>query len=213
MDFALKHIHNTYPDAPIVGLGTSMGAGIILKYAAETGDECLLLGIAAAGTPFDYNVIRDRLNSWWPYLGYADQFIVSQIKERFFAVKSELVSMQDQLKEKGICLEEVANCQSSKEFDTKFTIKLYGYESPEKYYDEASVVHVLEKIKVPVLSLNSKDDPIVYAKCIPYEKLKERPNIILAVTELGGHISWYSGIKPKRWYQKPCLEFLDALLD
>ena len=196
-----------------MGLGTSMGAGLLLKYAAKAGQNCVLRGIAAAGTPFDYAIIRQVLQNWWPYFGYSDQFIIAQVKERFYAAQPELITMKDELHEKGINLEEVANSKTSKEFDTKFTIRVCGYESTEEYYNDASVVHALHKIQVPVLALSSKDDPIVSSKCIPYEKVRGNPNIVLAVTELGGHIGWYTGVVPERWYAKPCLEFLDALIE
>ena len=189
-----------------------MGAGLLLKYAANSGESCIFKAIAAVSTPFDYIITREVLNNWWPYFGYSDKYIIKSLREQYDSVFSYLVGMKKKLEEQGISLEEISNCKSSLEFDTKFTIKLYGYESPEKYYHDASVVHRLENIKIPVLALSSKDDPIVSPRCIPYDRLKEIPNVVLAVTFIGGHVSWYTGIKPERWYSKPCLEFLDAVL-
>jgi len=53
-------------------------------------------------------------------------------------------------------------------------------------------------IKIPTLLINARDDPIVSRKCIPFAELKQNPNIILAETCKGGHVCWFTGLKPKR---------------
>jgi len=61
--------------------------------------------------------------------------------------------------------------------------------------------------------LHAKDDPIAVRKSIPIETLKENPNIIYAETNRGGHLCWFTGFRPKRWYSKPTVEFLDKVLE
>lgn len=46
-----------------------------------------------------------------------------------------------------------------REFDTRFTSKLFGYESCEHYYKEASLHDKIHALEVPVLTLNAADDP------------------------------------------------------
>ena len=57
----------------------------------------------------------------------------------------------------------------------------------------------------------SKDDPIVSFASMPFKELQENPNITLEATEKGGHLCWFEGMKPKRWYPKPVLKFLRSL--
>ena len=54
----------------------------------------------------------------------------------------------------------------------------------------------------------SEDDPIVSFKSMPLESLKMNRNINLYITEKGGHLCWFSGLKPKRWYPIPVLKYL-----
>ena len=212
--YAISKIQKKHPKASIVGLGTSMGAGILLKYATETGENCTLKAIAAVATPFDYIICREHLNSWWPYLGLSDLFILSALEDQLESISTDLLlNYNDELLEKKIVLKEVVKARSSLEFDQKFTIKLYGYENTDEYYKQASVASSLNKIQIPVLALSSKDDPVVTASCIPYEQFYHNPNLVLAITNVGGHVGWFTGLSPKRWYPKPCLEFLDSILD
>lgn len=55
--------------------------------------------------------------------------------------------------------------------------------------------------------MTSKDDPIVSYNAFPYENIKNNPNIKFVATEKGGHVCWFHGLIPKRWYPKPTLDF------
>jgi predicted alpha/beta-fold hydrolase len=59
--------------------------------------------------------------------------------------------------------------------------------------------------------MNSIDDPIVSSEGIPQE-LKDNPNVEFVLTNSGGHMCWYEGIIPKRWYPKPTINFINKLL-
>ena len=190
-----------------------MGAGLILRYASTTREKCLFKGIVAVAAPFDYIECRAKLNSIWPYFGYADDFIVKSLTDQVKSVLVYLKTMEDDLKEKGIDIERVLNIKTSREFDEEFTVKMIGIDKPEDYYIQASVGYNLNDIKVPTLSLNSEDDPIVPFNKEFARQIISNHNILLVYTKLGGHVGFYTGIKPKRWYVVPCLEFLKACSD
>lgn len=57
----------------------------------------------------------------------------------------------------------------------------------------------------------SKDDPIVSYTSMPMKSIESNPNITLHATERGGHLCWFEGLKPKRWYPKPVLQYLRTL--
>ena len=51
-----------------------------------------------------------------------------------------------------------------REFDSKFTIPMFGFTSTEEYFAVASPDNKIDRVRVPVLCLNAADDPLV-----PYE--------------------------------------------
>lgn len=66
----------------------------------------------------------------------------------------------------------------------------------------------IKKIKLRTLLMTSKDDPIVSYSSMPHEEIAANDKIKFVATEKGGHMCWFEGIIPKRWYPKPTLDFL-----
>jgi len=209
LDFIVNLILNRYPDAPLVALGTSMGANLLLKYAGEMGKDCKLLGIAAVSTPFDIVLCSRHLRKPWPTASLPDQYLTKNIT-RVFRENRDFLSSFEEL---GVDMDMAAQATRSYEFDKLVTCKILGLRNPEQYYRKESCVNVLHSIEVPVFALSSLDDPVVTKDCIPYEEFTTNPNMILAVTNLGGHIGWFTGLwTPKRWYAYPCAEYLDNVI-
>lgn len=59
--------------------------------------------------------------------------------------------------------------------------------------------------------MTSKDDPIVSYASMPIESIRKNKNIKFVTTEKGGHLCWFEGIVPKRWYPKPTLDYLKTI--
>ena len=117
------------------------------------------------------------------------------------------------MEKKGIDLDKVMKSRTVYELDASFTAKINGFKSAEEYYDNSRGDAYLRNVKIPVLALNSMDDPVIHSDVIPFKDFENYENIILATTTTGGHLGWYKGIFiPTSWFQVPCLEFLDACL-
>eukprot|EP00347_Sterkiella_histriomuscorum_P007208 403349846 len=88
--------------------------------------------------------------------------------------------------------------------------------------NQIDLTKILEKIKtltdfdlhitIPTFILMSKDDPIVGERSIDYEGCQGNNNIILGVTEHGGHMGYFDSFySTQQWFVKPIFEFLNAL--
>jgi pimeloyl-ACP methyl ester carboxylesterase len=53
------------------------------------------------------------------------------------------------------------------------------------------MTHVWGQVNVPLLCLNAEDDPIIPATALPHEDAQAAPNVVLAVTALGGHVAHF----------------------
>lgn len=83
--------------------------------------------------------------------------------------------------------------------------------SGEAYYTWASSDRYLKDVRVPLLALNAKDDPV-----IGYYPLDVGSNgyVALACTTGGGHLGWFEsdgGYKVRRWVTRPILEWMRAV--
>lgn len=88
----------------------------------------------------------------------------------------------------------------------------FPFDSGIDYYIWASSHNVLSNIRVPFLTFNSVDDPIV--RSVP-DGADGNGFIVMAVTSGGGHLGWFEAGdqlgETKRWIRKPVLEWLRAV--
>lgn len=194
MGFTIEHAKKKYPQAKIVGLGTSMGANVILKYVGEAKDQCSLLAVAVISCPFDILLCSKALMKSHPSPNITDQLLVESFVKLLKANKD--FYMPHDL---PINLEEALRSKTTREFDELFTRRIHGYRSPEHYYREVSCVNYLHQITIPVFALSSLDDPVITKDCIPFEEFSHNSNLVLAITRSGGHLGWFTGfIRPRR---------------
>ena len=99
------------------------------------------------------------------------------------------------------------------EFDQAFT-RVAGGPSPQfpfadynAYYIGCSTHDILDKITVPVLSINSADDPVV--RSVPMDG-GGNGLVAMVLTAGGGHLGWFTSGKKRidRWSTEPVLEWL-----
>jgi predicted alpha/beta-fold hydrolase len=109
-------------------------------------------------------------------------------------------------------MKKVKSSQNLMEFHTHLTAKIIGYPSAKEIFDEYTITDSeLKSLNIQTLMMLSKDDPIVSYKSMPFESLSSNEKITLYSTEKGGHLCWFEGLKPKRWYPKPVLQYLKTL--
>ena len=109
-------------------------------------------------------------------------------------------------------MEEVKRSQNLSEFHNAITAKILGFSSADELFTHYDISPAdIDKIQVNTLLMTSKDDPIVSYSSMPHKEIKENPNIRFVATERGGHLCWFEGIIPKRWYPRPTLEYLRSI--
>lgn len=90
----------------------------------------------------------------------------------------------------------------------------FPFKSEWDYYAWASSHHSLKDVRVPLLTVNSEDDPIV--REVPID-CNGNGYVAIALTPGGGHLGWWETdyqskerFAVKRWISKPVLEWLRA---
>ncbi|KNZ51441.1 hypothetical protein VP01_3953g2 [Puccinia sorghi] len=102
--------------------------------------------------------------------------------------------------------------QSLYEFDSIVTRALGRFGSTEAYYKSQSSTLFVEGVRVPLLSINALDDPIVTPDAIPVESVLENPYLVVLISKHGGHLGWFEGFwKPRRMIHRPIIEWLRAM--
>ena len=76
-------------------------------------------------------------------------------------------------------------------FDSLVRSRLLGYRSTAHMHSSLSCYMHIHKVKVPVMFLHAKDDPIVNFSQVPTDQIKLNPNFFMALSQTGGHCEFY----------------------
>ena len=210
IDTCLEMIKKEFPKAKIFGISGSFGANNLLYYLGEKNKEL----------PKNKKKIDAAVSFSNPY----NMEMCSRLCEG--TIISSLVTFLEQRNTRKIkdsidrCpnlsymnTQELLQCESPYLFDEIFNGRLHGYKTATQYYRQISAVKNLTEIDVPVLCINSLDDPITPYQAIAYDDIKLNPNIFLIVTDKGAHMAFISNEKLtelKQWNLKPAFEFLNC---
>ncbi|TIA85895.1 hypothetical protein E3P99_03868 [Wallemia hederae] len=240
---AVLYLKNLYPSAEMVAIGFSLGANIITKFCADEGNGCPFKAAVVLANPWDLHKGSQELES--SYLGH---YFYNR------AMSSSMLALLNahEYAFKDTHAAELAEVNSLRwptirQFENIITRKVGGHPpdfplpDAETYCIWSSSANYIEHIKIPILALNSEDDPIAFKAAWPepsdeYKtspsnlyKCKANPLVHILHTKHGGHMSWFEGghpfsffkagptyddnyPPPRRWFAKPVAQLVGELL-
>ncbi|KAJ3109959.1 hypothetical protein HDU96_007038 [Phlyctochytrium bullatum] len=206
---ATAFIKRHFPDVPQIGIGFSLGANIMTKFVGEDGVKSPFIACVPVANPFDLLQGSHALHSSWIgreiYSYKMTQGLINMFQRHQHMLHTGPQSPFDP--------HEVATAKSLTEFDDAVTRRAFGFRTVHEYYRMGSSAQYVPDIRIPTLFLSALDDPIASYKTLPVFEAKANPNIIIATTARGGHIGWYEGLVPTRWFQRPVVEFVKAMFE
>eukprot|EP00667_Euglena_gracilis_P003507 EG_transcript_3518 len=220
---AVRHIREQLlgPGGRLVAVGWSNGGTIINNVLGEQGttytDSSYRIDAAATlACPLRMVVAAENFKKWFNRYVY-DRMVALSLLD-MLAPALPLFDGQaiDTLdgKKCTIDVKKLMQCDTIAGIDDVLTCKILGFPSVQEYYRHASSHQRLKDIPVPTLIVNALDDPMAPGAGIAYEEAVSNPNLMLAVTEHGGHLGWCdkqpAGEGPK-WIERVCLDFFDAI--
>ena len=210
IDLCLDSIKEVYPNAKIFGISGSFGANNLLYYLGEKNklypkDKKKIEAAVSFSNPYNMEICS-RLCE-----GTIISTLVTHLEQRNSRKIKESIDKCPNLS--YMDTKELINCEDPYLFDEIFNGRLHGYKTATEYYRGISAVKNLIDIDVPVLCINSTDDPITPYQAIAYDDIRLNPNIFLIVTDKGAHMAFVSNEKLtelKQWNLIPAFEFLNC---
>jgi predicted alpha/beta-fold hydrolase len=189
--------HDARPPVHLVGY--SLGGNMVLKLAGELGDEApeLVASVCGVSTPIDLSacarLLAQRQN---------------RIYERRF-----LKRMRERVAANGrFSAAETMPARTIWQFDDMFTGPAFGFGGAEHYYETQSSRQFLERIRVPVLLIQAKDDIFIPFEIFEHPAVRANPRVCLHATEHGGHLGFLSRKRPRFWVDQTVLEWIGGQL-
>jgi uncharacterized protein len=194
-----RQIHERDPTLPLFLIGFSLGGNVVLKLAGELGERAreLMAGIAAISTPIDLAACVRMLDKPSNRL-YAWRF-VDRLKKR--------ILLKERLSPGLFDLRHLPRVKTVYEFDDKFTARSFGFGTADNYYATQSSNQYLERIRVPALLVQAKDDPMIPFSVYHHPAIASNPFLQLLAVEHGGHLGFISKRKPRFWLDGVLLEW------
>ncbi|OQS04249.1 DEAD/DEAH box RNA helicase [Thraustotheca clavata] len=196
------------PTSPLIGLGFSLGSNILTKFVGEEGNECLLTAMISVGNPYCLTTSSNHLMGTWFYRHTYNNIMTKNLIDVVFHQTNAHEVFQDHPE---VDLDHLRTSKNLREYDDRFTRRVFGYDTVSEFYREASCVPYIKHITIPTFFLSAYDDPICVHQGIPYEDCAANPNVLLAVTHAGGHLGFYSGTNGHAWSPSVIAEYCNTI--
>jgi predicted alpha/beta-fold hydrolase len=199
-----------WPDAPLFAVGWSLGANILTNFLGEEGKSAKVSGAVAMCNPFDLNACDDALQEG--FFGTVYSRSMAGNMRKLFAPHAHLFAGLPNYDRRL-----VESARTVRDFDEAVTRVTFGFPSVDAYYDASSSRRLIGNVKVPLLVVQAKDDPIAVRSAVPRDVIRNvgpDANVILVETESGGHLGWSAGEEAPfgaPWPDVGAMQFLEAV--
>jgi predicted alpha/beta-fold hydrolase len=187
------------PRRPVFLVGFSLGGNVVLKLAGELGDTApeLISGVCAISTPIDLGACARRIGERDNYL-YERRF-VQRMRSRLIATGRYTEA-------------QFRNARTIYAIDDQLTAPSFGFGTADRYYETQSAKRFLDRIRVPTLLIQAKDDTFIPFATFSHPAFGSNPHLTLVATEYGGHLGFLQRKGRRFWLDETVTEWVDARL-
>ncbi|MGH9595135.1 MAG: YheT family hydrolase [Bryobacteraceae bacterium] len=187
---------------PIFVVGYSLGGNVALKLTGELGEAAqgLFAGVCAVSTPIDLAACVEALALPRNFI-YENRFL-NRLKARIRRRHLQAPEIYT--------LEHLPKIHSIADFDDHYTARLFGFGTAANYFRTQSSNQFLERIRVPTLLIQAKDDPLIPFSTYHHPAFAQNPKLTLQTPDYGGHLGFLSRRKPRFWLDETLLEWMEG---
>jgi len=201
--FVVNHILAHYDYEKILLIGFSLGGNLTLKYMGEYADRISpkIKGAVATSVPIDIASSERQMNKIKNKL-YIEQFLKT--------IRLKVLEKSHKFPDFQLDKELLFKAKRFKHLEHLYTVPVFGFDSPEDYWQKASSKPYLSKINKPTLLINAADDSFLAKECFPIEEAINSDMFFLEITKYGGHVGFISTFKQleNRWLEKRISRFI-----
>jgi len=214
----IKDVVRRFPATNIVCVGFSMGGNLITKYLGEprVKPENVVAGISVC-QGYDANKAMTLLLEW---KGFRRLYLYAMTEAMKSVIRRwQKILFTDEVKRKtGTNEREVMNAATLNELDDLYTRRLAGFNNLSEFYKAMSCSNHLKNIKVPMVFINARDDPVVPPPLLEIvrDAALNHDNMIYIEQKFGGHLGFYEGgfvySNPLTWQDRMVIHIAHALV-
>jgi predicted alpha/beta-fold hydrolase len=203
VDFIVSHLLENYNYENIIIIGFSLGGNLTLKYLGEKSAAISpkIRGGIAFSVPIDIASAEKEMDKLKNKL-YIELF--------FKTMKNKLLQKAHKFPEYNLDKDLLFKATKFKHLEKLYTVPVFGFKSPEDYWEKASSKPYLKTIQKPTLLVNAKDDSFLSKKCFPFYEAQKSENFFFESTDYGGHVGFMNSFKSEEnnWLEKRIERFI-----
>ncbi|XP_025082346.1 monoacylglycerol lipase ABHD2-A-like isoform X2 [Pomacea canaliculata] len=216
--FMRQEVEHLYPSSKLIVIGLSMGANIVLKYLGE--DCSHQNGILCAFSICQgYNINEAKqLMMKWENMRRAYLYTMTANQIRLINHHRDVLFSEEILQQFGLDQHKINSATVLADLDEHFSCKLLGCEDVVDYYERNSCCHFINNINIPLVLINSEDDPIIPTTLFKYAKdyAETHDQSLFITTKHGGHLGYYESgyLRPLQvsWLDRCVCQLADAIV-
>ena len=168
----------------IVLAGYSMGGNVLLRLAGELGDGAppQLKGVAAVSPVIDLEACVSAIEQPAQYV-YQWNFM-RNLRRSMLRKAQAFPGAYDTAP--------LTRLRTIRGFDDTYTAPHHGFGDASNYYQQASALRVIARVRVPALIISAADDPFVPPSIFDAPEVRNNPHIRVEITPHGGHCAFLS---------------------
>lgn len=194
----LSHIQQQLPQSPLYAIGVSAGSGLLVRYLGEEEERTPIKAAFAYCPAYDTDVAFTRAAPF--YSAYMAKKLIRYFLEPNSHHFRELASFKP--------------CAQSRDLDEfhQHCYELAGFRDQQEFSQYSNPMRVIDGIRIPLMVLNSRDDPICSSQNIDdhAHAITGLEGGILVVTARGSHCAHFEGWTGRPWAHKLMAQYLAA---
>ena len=195
----LKYLNSLFPFSGIYAVAFSMESGNLISYLGHEREDSLIAGAVCISSTFGCESQLHEHAMKQPYNSIITEKIKTMFQSNAPAASAEQSVFDN---------EAVQKCQTMVSLQNEIHARCNDYETLKEYLNYNNPLIHLRRIKVPVLFIHAKDDPIVPEVAVPYEFFGISDWCVLLTTEQGGHCGFFKDFSPSSWADEQAVDFL-----
>ncbi|XP_023653564.1 monoacylglycerol lipase ABHD2-like [Paramormyrops kingsleyae] len=208
------YIKKAYPHTRLIVVGFSLGGNIVCKFLGEnpSNQERVLCCVSVCQ---GYSALRaqETFLQWDHFRRFYNFLMADNMKKIILSHRKSLFGGNSKM----VDLSRLFTATSLMQIDDNIMRKFHGHSSLKEYYEKESCVHYVHNVNVPLLLVNSEDDPLVHQSLltIPHTLSDKKSNVMFVLTLHGGHLGFFEGAvlfpQPLTWMDKVIVSYANAI--
>ncbi|XP_018329052.1 abhydrolase domain-containing protein 2 [Agrilus planipennis] len=215
----VHQISERHPNTKIVCVGFSLGGNLVTKYLGEPDRNRPPHVVGGISVCQGYDALKGTklLLNWQNFRRFYLYIMTENMKNIILRHRHVLLS-EDVKRRLKLNETDILAAATLPELDDAYTKRVHNFKTVSELYSWSSSLYYVQNIEVPMIFINSKDDPIVHeCLCEPIKSIaKDKKNFLFMELAHGGHLGFYEGgliyPNPVTWLDRALVALVGSLI-